>query len=44
VPVEAPQKKVDDDDAYLERIIKQTEEEKRATGLFTGCLDRPSVL
>jgi len=29
VPVEDPQKKVDDDDAYLERIIEQIKEEKK---------------
>lgn len=42
-PVEAPKKKVDDEDAYLDSIIKQTEEEKQATGVLAS-LDRPSVL
>ena len=42
--MEAPKKKVDDEDAYLDSIIKKTEEEKKATGVLAGCLDRPSVL
>ena len=42
--MEEPKKKVDDEDAYLDSIIKQAEEEKQATGVFAGSFDRPSVL